>query len=352
MKSNNFSENRSPSLIPIIMQGLINGNPDGKKPEDIFVRTLIKKNRKMYRILLDNWKSMTNKEKRLKYPIYNKSSNIKSWIDKVENQTKILLEYEKKEKRNLQKLINREFHKTLSDGFASWHPTDYLKKRKTLSYIIKKSIYKRLEDSNPSCYCRCDCCSKESKADDNIKTPPSYGIILKKIKCTETDEIYHDEIFLMSVVTDNTGEPVLKTTNKFRMNDTDKKIVYPNEYLYPLKNPEGFLDFAATIWESDGKGYKKIANAAKVLAGSLASIPDVTVTKVASVTLGVIAGLLEIASFVDKDDKYGTISKTWSSETQLSEEIGEFTDDLIDYDTGLLDFTSYHYDFYLELKTI
>lgn len=347
LKSDCYNQNPAPSLIPLIMEGLVTGKPDGKNPEDLFVRTLVKKNRKVYETLLEGWKNMSKKEKRQKYSNYYNSSKNKSWVDRLEKQTKTLLEYQRQERRNLQKIINKEFHKTLSKGFTSWKPSNDLKKRKTLSYIVQKSIYERFGISQTS---EDSCCTK-SRANENSEVPSNYGLRLKKIECKEKDEIGHDEIYLISIVVDNTGNPILKTTNKFSMNDSDKNIEYPNEYLYPLRDPKGFLDFAATIWEDDG-GYKEAATAAAALAASLAAIPDITATKVAAVALGVVAGLLAVGNWLDNDDKFGTISKTWSSETQLSEEIGEFTDSIINYDTGWKDFTSYHYDFYLDLQTV
>lgn len=87
------------------------------------------------------------------------------------------------ERRNLQKMINLEFHKTLSKGLNSWKPSKDLKKRKTLSYKVQKGIYDKFYTAGVLV----DSCFKKSNADDN-ETQPNYGLRLSKIKCKENDE--------------------------------------------------------------------------------------------------------------------------------------------------------------------
>lgn len=357
METNNFLYKKSfgvncsctrplsgPSLIPIFVEGLIKGNPKGKNPEDLFVRALINQNEDVYKSILTGWETMSKREKRLGYGIPDDAIGKGDWVQRLEFQTKLLVDHRKKEKKELQTLVNLEFSRALSSGAANWQPSEELKNRKTLSYLVQKKIWERLAISDNAIN---KCCSK-ADGDDEPKPKTNYGIKLSKITCLEKDETGHDEVYIMSIVVDNTGVPVLKTSKVFSMNDSDENVKYPDEWLYPWKDPKGYMDIAATLWEDDG-GYKEAAAAAAALAAGLAAIPDVTATKVAAIALGVVSGLLTVAGWLDSNDNYGTIAKTWASEPQLHAEVGSFVDSIINYDTGWTDFTSYHYEIQFDL---
>lgn len=333
-----------PSLIPIIVEGLLKGKPDGKNPEDIFVKTLSCASEETYKAILVGWEAMSAKEKKLRYQLDKRSINKGAWVDRLESQTKSLLEYRKNVKIIQQKLIKKEFHHALSVGPANWQPSEELQKNKTLSYIVQRNIWERFTMPDKP---KNICCSR-ADADDDSQREPNYGIKLTKITCHENDEIGHDEIYTISVVIDNNGTPILETSKVYDLNDSDDNVVYPNKWLYPMKNPNGYLDCAVTLWEDDG-GYDEAAKAAAALALGLGAIPDVTATKVAALALGVISGLLFVGGWLDSDDEYGDITKTWSSDTQLQSGVGEFIDSVINYDEGWTDFTSYHYEIQFEL---
>lgn len=333
-----------PSLVPLFMEALLQGNPEGKNAEDVFARTLANQNKEVYERLIAGWKDMTHSEKRKKYSKDNSDTPNRSWIERVEAQTKTILKYKTNRQNEIQQVIDEEFDMALTKGINSYKPSEKIRNNKTLSYNVQKEILDRFGIiSNTE-----DKCCRKSKADDDASSTPNYGLNLRRIECKKKDEIGHDEIYLISIVVDNTGNPVLKTTNKFSMDPGNDRNKYPNEWLYPLKNPDGYLDFAGTVWEDDG-GYKEAAAAAAALAAGLAAIPDVTATKIAAIALGVVAGLLAVGNWLDSDDKFGNISKTFSTDSQLASEVGEFMESVINYDTGWSDFTSYHYNFYIEL---
>lgn len=334
------------SLIPIILDGLIMGKPDGKNPEDLFVSALIKESKETYKSILAGWDAMSKREKKLRYSIDNSLNNKGSWVDRLESQSKILIERRKSEEQQQQRLIKKEFHRALSIGPSNWKPSEELRNNNTLSYIVQRNIWGRFTLTDKA---QNNCCSK---AEDENEAPrePKYGIKFSKITCHEKDEIGHDEVYTISIVVDNNGTPILKTSKKYSMNDSDDDVVYPNEWVYPMKDPKGYLDFAITLWEDDG-GYDEAAKAAAALALSLAAIPDITATKVASLALGLVSGLLFVGGWLDNDDEYGDITKTWNSDSQLQSGVGEFMDSIINYDTGWTDFTSYHYDIQFELLT-
>lgn len=333
-----------PSLIPIIIEGLLKGKPDGKNPEDMFVKTLIGESEETYNAILAGWEAISTSEKKLRYRINKHSINKGTWVERLESQTKNILAHRKNIKEIQQKIIKKEFHHALSVGPANWQPSEELQKNKTLSYLVQRKIWERFTMSDKP---KSLCCSK-ADADDDSQKDLNYGIKLTKITCHENDEIGHDELYTMSIVIDNNGTPVLETSKVYNLNDSDDSVVYPNKWLYPMKNPNGYLDCAVTLWEDDG-GYDEAAKAAAALALGLAAIPDVTATKVAALALGVVSGLLFVGGWLDSDDEYGNMTKTWSSNAQLQSGIGEFIDSVINYDDGIFDSTSYHYEIQFEL---
>ena len=219
-----------------------------------------------------------------------------------------------------------------------------MQKYRTLSYLVQKNIWNRLATADNVN----DCCNPRAAADDSPPADPDYGIKLTKISCLENDETGHDEVYTVSVVVDGKGKIQAETSEKFSMNDGSDNVVYPNKWLYSMNNPDGYLDCAVQVWEDDG-GYKEAATAIAALAVSLAAVPDVTVTKWAAIILGGIVGLTAIAGWLDDDDDFGDMTKTWTSDAQLETAVGQFSDSIINLDTGIFDFTSFHYEFQFEL---
>lgn len=335
-----------PSLVPILVEGLLTGNPEGRNPQDIFARELIEASEETYKAILVGWENLSPKVKKHRYQFDREDALDAPWVERLTFQSNRLLEYRRNVDESRRKFIQREFGRALIVGPANWQPSEELQHNKTLSYLVQKKIWSQLATANEAR------CSGFPRADGEAdpEREPNYGLKLTKITCHEHDEVRHDEIYAVSVVVDGKGKIQAETSAKYDMNDGDDDVVYPNKWLYAMNNPAGFLDSAIELWEDDGD-YEDAAKAVAAVGVAVASIPGGGVTKVAGIALASIGGLIAIAGWLDDDDKFGVETKTWGSETDLQSGIGPYVKSFVNYDTGIFDITSYNYDLQFELLT-
>jgi quercetin dioxygenase-like cupin family protein len=335
-----------PSLVPILVESLLTGNPGGRYPQDVFATTLINASEETYKAILAGWESMPSKVKKYRYPSVREDTLEAPWIERLSLQSNRLLDYRRNRDQSRRKLMRREFSRALAVGPANWQPSEELQHNRTLSYLVQKNIWSQLATASEK-----KCCNRltaDEEGDPNKK--PNYGIKLTKITCHENDESFHDEIYAVSVVVDGKGKLQAETSAVYSMNDGDDNVVYPNKWLYAMNNPESFLDSAIDLWEDDGN-YENAAKAVAALGIAIAAIPGGGVTQVAGIALASIGGLIALASWLDIDDKFGVETKTWVSDEELKSGVGPYVKNYINYDTGYFDFTSYNYELQLDLLT-
>lgn len=335
-----------PSLVPLLVEGLLTGNPKGRNPQDVFVKTLINESEETYGAILAGWEALSPREKKLRYSVTREGTTTAPWVERLVLQSNKILEFKRNEDQSRRRLIRREFERALATGPANWRPSEEIQGNKTLSYLVQKKIWNEFTSVSEA-----KCCDR-SRADGENKSEnePNYGVKLTKITCYEHDETFHDEIYAVSVVVDGKGKIQAETSAVYDMNDGDDDVVYPNKWLYAMNNPSGFLDTAVELWEDDGD-YEDAAKAVAALGVAVAAIPGGGVTKVAGIALASIGGLIALASWLDDDDKFGVETKTWGSAAELQSGVGPYVKSFVNYDTGFFDITSYNYDLQFELLT-
>jgi hypothetical protein len=194
-------------------------------------------------------------------------------------------------------------------------------------YEVYRKIHSKLHP------CRCD--EPGETTPPPPKPPPKFGLKVSKIKCYDQREVGHDEIYLVSAAVDGNGNLITTVSGKYSIDDTEDDVVYPNSWIYPMQPTGDFLDVAVAMWEDDG-GYEGAGQAVTAIGGALTKIPNPYVVA-AGAALAIIGGLIQLASFLDDDDHYGDVSRTWPTQTNLQSGVGSYILSYYEVDTGLFD---------------
>lgn len=223
------------------------------------------------------------------------------------------------------KLIKAELDRALSMGLASYTPPPAFTRDKALAYEFQKSLYGKLFG------CRCE------SAD--TATPPAkaakYGVKVTKVKCHDQREVGNDEVYLVGAAVDGNGQIVSTISNKMSIDDGDGDVLYPNYWVYPMQDPNGFLDLGISMWEDDG-GYAEAGRAVAAIGSAIATLPN-PYTIGAGVALAIIGEALLLFSWFDNDDFYGSATRTWGSAASLAAGVGSYVMGYYEVDEGWLD---------------
>jgi hypothetical protein len=342
-----------PSLVPLFVEALLTGRSNGKGPMHEFYRSVIEASPETHDAIIKGWEAMPSKEKRHRYGRWVLDGSEGPWLERVLEQSICFAEHRQKVDRRVRNILRRELDRAIEVGPTRWEPSDDIKGNKTLLYLAQKHIWQNFAGSRNSC------CGLADHEEDKPEAKPHYGVKLSKISCFEQDEWGNDEIYIASIAVDGNGDVIAGLTPIYSMDDGD--VRYPNRFLYPMKDPKGFVDVAIEIWDDDG-GYDEAAKAFVALGAGGAAIGGGLVKLAAASSLGpgvliaggvlvAIAGLLALADFLDDDDRYGALAFSWHSSNELQSGVGAETKSIVNKDTGFFDITSYNYDVEITLLT-
>lgn len=333
-----------PSLVPLFVEALDTGQKGGNDPQDVFKNTLMKSSPELVQRILDGWQN-TPQRKRPQAATLGKQrrqdQNDRSWHERVQSGVAEYTAYHAAIKRYRKSLIRAEMRRALEIGVQNWTPSDSVRADKTLLYEVSRAIWADLS---------IDCCAIGVDGDPP-PTRPVYGVRLSRIKCRETDEVGHDEVYVITIAVDGAGSLKADTSPKYSMNDSDANVRYPNRFIYAPLDPKGFLDVAIELWEDDG-GYDAAAKAIAGLAAAVAAAGTVAVNPWvigAGAALGLIAGLVGIAGLLDHNDRYGQDGLSWVSDADLAAGVGPYMKSFVNKDDGIFDFTQWNYDVQFDL---
>ncbi|WP_405933717.1 hypothetical protein [Streptomyces sp. NBC_00827] len=265
-----------------------------------------------------------------------------SWGERVRDRAAEYSTYHESIARLKRHLIKAEVSRALEVGVPNWTPSDEIKANKSLLYEATRAVWGELTAGS-----RCE----QVLVDDETPARPRYALRLSRIKCNNKDEHGHDEVYVVSVVVDGAGNLRAETTPRYRMNDGDTDVKWPNQYMYPGTDPGGFLDLAVELWEDDG-GYGAVAGAIAGLGASVAAAGAATGNPYvigSGVALGLIGGLVGIAGLFRHDVRYGQEEISWLSDADLAAGVGPLTRSFINRDTGWRDLTQWNYDLQIDL---
>ncbi len=308
------------SFIPIIMNAITSQNPDAgaKKFKAALGQKLVKQ-------LSDNWKRMPGGEKNKRYYLS------RSWrapagdfATQMAIQHNAFLKAREQLINERKRIIRKELGTAMRKGFYA--PTSEIARDMALVYEIQKRWYKKVVG------CRCE---KPGETLPPPQPPKKYGLIISRLLCHDQRENGSDEIYLVSAVVDGNGKLITTTSPKYNIDDDDNYVLFPNCWIYPMQDPNGFLDAAISMWEDDG-GYGQAGQTVAAVGGAISTIPN-PYTLAAGVALTVIGEVISLASWLDRDNRYGDACKTWPSKSNLEAGIGPYTLSYYEVDEGLLD---------------
>jgi hypothetical protein len=338
-----------PSLVPLFVEALETGQRGGSDPQDAFATTLHEESPELVDRILDGWKKTSRADQtRRATSRFQGVRDLKkkeeegdySWEERVRIRAAEYSAYHKSIAQLKRRLIRAEVSRALEVGVQNWTPSDEVISNKSLLYEATRAVWGELTTYY--------CCGAPADAEPPAK--PKYALRLSRIECNDKDEIGHDEVYVASIAVDGAGNLKAETSPRYRMNDGDTSVKWPNWYMYPGTDPGGFLDLAVELWEDDG-GYDEAVVALAALAAALIAAGPAGGPWVlgAGVALGLIAGLVGIAGWLDDDDRYGRDQLSWLSDTDLAAGIGPYTVSFINRDTGWTDFSHWNYDLQIDL---
>ncbi len=190
--------------------------------------------------------------------------------------------------------------------------------------------------------CRC-----EKPEPEPAPPRPKFGAVTSRLKCYDQTETGHDEVYLVCVAVDGNGKYVSTVSNKFSIDDDSDDLLFPRHWIYPMQDPNKFLDIAVRMIEDDG-GYDSIAGAFRAVGGVVSAIGGAVGNPIAvgaGAALSLIGGVIDVIGDLDGDDDYGVQTKTWSSDSQLQSGVGSY---LLSY-TGE-DWSGDNYDLDLSVR--
>ncbi|MBO3681819.1 hypothetical protein [Streptomyces sp. NEAU-YJ-81] len=337
-----------PSLAPLFVEGLETGQRGGSDPEDVFATTLRESSPDLVDSILDGWKKTSRVDQAGRATSRSRGVRDRtkergySWEERVRNRAAEYSAYHDAIARLKRHLIKAEVSRALDVGVSNWTPSDEVKANKSLLYEATQAVWGELT-IGPRC--------GQVLAVGETPARPRYALRLSRIKCNDKDEIGHDEVYVVSVVVDGAGNLRAETSPRYRMNDGDTDVKWPNRYMYPGADPGGFLDLAVELWEDDG-GYGEVVKAIAGLGAAVAAAGAATTNPYvlgAGVALGLISGLVGIAGLFRHDVRYGREERSWLSDADLAAGVGPYTVSFINRDTGWRDFTQWNYDLQIDL---
>lgn len=311
------------SFVPIIMRALTNADTDAETKA--FKQRL---GAKLVKQLTDNWSRMPTRDKYNRYFMSREQPLSGNFATQMAMASKLWAAEREAIVRKRKETIKKEVDRALVMGVGNYEPSLVVAADKTILYEVNKWISHKLYYT-----CRCE---QAGATDAPPPEPPKkFGVKVSKLKCHDQRETGHDEIYLVSAAVDGNGKLVSMVSNKLSIDDDDDDVLYPNYYVYPMQDPNGFLDLAIAMWEDDG-GYGGAATYVTSIGAAIATIPS-PYTIVAGVALQIIGGLIGLASWLDDDDHYGDAYKTWASSAALQAGVGSYILSYYEVDTGWSD---------------
>lgn len=285
-----------PSLVPLFVEAFACGNVDGCNPQDVFLKAVLEHSPETRDSILEGWKAMWQKDKRHLYGTQKNHSG--TWAERVVKQVEKIQLHQQKVDAAVRKIVQDEFVRAQQVGLSRWEPLEPIKNNKALLHLVNQKVWGRMAN---------DCCSPPRADDDPQSEAPRYALKLTKISCLEDNDWWGDEIFAVSIAVDGNGKVHAQTTPQYSMDDGDMK--YPNHFLYPMADLNGFLDLAFELRE-DG-GYDKTAKAIAALGVGILAVGLKTGNVYvigAGVALSVIGGLTAVAGWLDDDEHFGSLA--------------------------------------------
>jgi hypothetical protein len=337
-----------PSLVPLFVEALETGQRRGSDPEDVFATTLHESSRDLVDRILDGWRKTSRADQTRRATSrfqgvrdLKKEERDYSWEERVRLRAAEYSAYHKSIAQLKRRLIRAEVSRALEVGVQNWTPSDEVIANKSLLYEATRAVWGELTTYY--------CCG--APADGETPARPRYALRLSRIECNDKDEIGHDEVYVVSVAVDGAGNLKAETSPRYRMNDGDTSVKWPNRFMYTPADPGGFLDLAVELWEDDG-GYTEAAAAIAGLAAAVAAAGTAGANPWvigAGAALGLVAGLVGIAGWLNDDDRYGQDELSWLSDTDIETGVGPYTVSFINRDTGWTDFSQWNYDLQIDL---
>ena len=331
----------------MFVEALEIGQRGGSDPADVFATTLRKSSPELVERILAGSRSASRAAKSRPETrvqgVRGIDAEAASWDERVRIRAAEYVAYHESIAQLKRRLIRAEVARALEVGVANWTASEEVLANKSLLYETTRAVWGAL---TAPYVC-------ESPVDGDAPPRSRYALRLSRIKCNDKDEVGHDEEYVVSIAVDGAGGLKAETSPRYSINDSDSSVKWPNRFLYAPSDPKGFLDLAVELWEDDG-GYDEAAKAiagiaaAVAAAGAAGSNPYVIA---AGVALGLIAGLIGIAGWLDDDDRYGQDQLTWLSDTDLAASVGPHIVSFINRDTGWSDFSQWNYDLQIDLVT-
>jgi len=333
----------------LFVEALETGQRGGSDPEDVFATTLHESSPDLVDRILDGWKKTSGADQTRRAPsrfqgvrdLKKKEEGDHSWDERVRIRAAEYSAYHKSIAQLKRRLIRAEVSRALEVGVQNWTPSDEVIANKSLLYEATRAVWGELT----TYYC-CGAPAEPPPA------RPKYALRLSRIECNDKDETGHDEVYVVSVAVDGAGNLKAQTSPRYSMNDGNASVKWPNWFMYPAADPGGLLDLGVELWEDDG-GYDEAAKAIAGLAAAVAAAGAASANPYvigAGVGLGLIAGLVGIAGWLDDDDRYGQNQLSWLSDTDIEAGVGPHPVSFINRDTrSLFDFTSWNYDLQIDL---
>lgn len=314
------------SFAPIIINALMSGSGDPtlKDFEAKLGKLLIQK-------LIENWKKMPNREKSQRYQMaHDWSPPVRggNFAEQMAMQSKLFISHREELIKNRKKIIKKEVDRALAMGIGSYKPSPDVAKDPTLVYEVNSWISKKL-------FYTCRCTNPGNSSEPPPTPPKKFGLKVSRIVCKDQRESGHDKIYLISAVVDGNGKVFSTTSRLYSIDDDEDDVVYPNEYIYPMQDPGGYLDAAVSMWEDDG-GYEAVGGYVSAIGSAVGMIPN-PYAQAAGILLRVTGELIRILSWLDEDDHYGDAYKTWPSAANLEGGVGSYPLSFYEVDTGWFD---------------
>lgn len=315
------------SFLPIIIEALKNDDADAKKFQSELGTSLTKE-------ILTAWKKTPGRVKAKRFYLSRNSRLPRgSFAEQLAAQSLAYDASKKKLTEERMKIVKGEYRKFIQSGVAKYSPSSFVRKDPALLH----DTYRYFDKRKSHC-----CCNEPGNPPTSEQPTKKHGVKVTQINCQEHDELFHDEVYMISTAVDGNGELLTSVSNRFDMNDGDDSVVYPNHWVYPVQDSGGFLDVAIALWEDDG-GYEEIGDKISKIGSAVSKIPS-PYTVAAGTALNIIGEVIGLISLLDSDDHYGDGTHTWSSLENLQSGVGGYSFNCFNPDTGLFDITSYDYD--------
>lgn len=301
------------------------------KPNDRELKSFLRKARIDSRNILDNYETLESSKKRDYYgrdyhigESYNKSFKELLTKTSIEYKEKITIENLRKKEAVRKKLI--EFKDKSLYDILQIKPEDSFELIAQQKYI--RNYWRRLVPC-------CELSGGEDKPPTPVPppTPPpkKYSFRINKMKCNEQEDwTGDDDIYFVSYVVDGNGKVTALQSPSWEMDTGQKRSIWWS--VYPMQNPNNFLDIAVRMYEVNGS-YDDISAALGALASAAGGI-----NVYAGAALGILGGLAALIGALDDDDDLGTHGFTFNGKVNLHTSVGthlrSYLGDDADYDVN------------------